>query len=36
MNEDTKTKILTTLSEILNMTIGYVKAQVLAVKGGDQ
>ena len=29
MKEDSKTKILTTLSEILNMTIGYVKAQII-------
>ncbi len=29
MKEETKTKILTTLSEILNMTVGYVKAQII-------
>ena len=29
MKEETKTKILTTLSEIFNMTIGYVKAQII-------
>lgn len=29
MKNETKTRILTTLSEILNMTIGYIKAQII-------